>query len=560
MSSHSLKKRKELGAYYTPAHLSQVLSNWAVRNSNDVILEPSFGGCGFLEAIVSTLTTLGCKNPEKQVFGADIDAEAFGFLSEKLGSMIDLKQGHFIHGDFLKLTPNTFKKSEFDVVIGNPPYVSLHNMPEEQKKTCTDSLSISSFAEKSIGRNASLWAFFLIHSLQFIKNGGRIAWVLPSSVLHTDYAKNILAIHQKHFKKIKLIKLYERFFQYMGADEVSIILVAEDFQKEHLNKKTKIEYCHAEDVISLKNCFQTNDSTFSFHQNYKFNIIPFETAINYIKLEDDLLSKKLGGLCKVTIGMVTGDNKTFIINSDQQKEFNLSSSYLKPVVRKFSQLKGLNHTRTKHLENKKNNESCLLVCPRNLRKKFSPIRSYLAKVTKQNRKNNKTFPKRLNWYYPDDGLYPDAFFTYMIDCNPRMVLNEDKINCTNSIHRLYFINSLSESQKKAISISLLSSFSQLSAELEGRSYGSGVLKLEPSAVKNLKLLYSDELTSAFVDIYDEVNQLISENQHAQARAIVDNVICQCLSLPIEIFKQFSHSIRILKEDRYKGLHTQQRDS
>ena len=58
---------------------------------------------------------------------------------------------------------------------------------------------------------------------------------------------------------------------------------------------------------------------------------------------------------------------------------------------------------------------------------------------------------------------------------------------------MYFNDDISTLQQKAVVLSLHSSFSQLSAEFEGSAYGSGVLKLEPSEVKRLRLLLPEKL-------------------------------------------------------------------
>ncbi|MCO7068727.1 N-6 DNA methylase, partial [Vibrio paracholerae] len=109
----------------------------------------------------------------------------------------------FIQNDFISVQPSDFSVNEFDVVLGNPPYVSMHNMTEKQREACEKVLHNSPFSGLTMGRNASLWAFFLLHSLSFIKEGGRVAWVLPSSLLHADYAKRLLAIHKRHFYSVK---------------------------------------------------------------------------------------------------------------------------------------------------------------------------------------------------------------------------------------------------------------------------------------------------------------------------------------------------------------------
>jgi adenine-specific DNA-methyltransferase len=61
--SRALAERRILGAYYTPERLSQMPSDWAIRAPDDTVLEPSFGGCGFLATARTTLARLGCANP-----------------------------------------------------------------------------------------------------------------------------------------------------------------------------------------------------------------------------------------------------------------------------------------------------------------------------------------------------------------------------------------------------------------------------------------------------------------------------------------------------------------
>ena len=50
--------------------------------------------------------------------------------------------------------------------------------------------------------------------------------------------------------------------------------------------------------------------------------------------------------------------------------------------------------------------------------------------------------------------------------------------------------------RRAMCLSLHSSYSQLSAEFEGRQYGSGVLKLEPSEAKRVAFAFNEALVAA----------------------------------------------------------------
>jgi hypothetical protein len=74
------ERRRRLGLFYTPPTVISILVDWAVRTSAETILEPSFGGCGFLEKSLERLRRLGASPVGAQVFGCDIAPEAFGYL------------------------------------------------------------------------------------------------------------------------------------------------------------------------------------------------------------------------------------------------------------------------------------------------------------------------------------------------------------------------------------------------------------------------------------------------------------------------------------------------
>ena len=179
-------ERRELGIFYTPSEATRILCNWAIRTPVDLVLEPSFGACGFLEASRSRLRELASSNPTENLFGCDIDPRAFSeFLIPKFddGNLA----ARFKNLDFLSITPEEFPVNAFDAIIGNPPYVSHHNISALRKKALADLMSL----DIPMDSKASLWAYFIVHSLKFLKVGGRIAWILPSSFLHADYSQPI---------------------------------------------------------------------------------------------------------------------------------------------------------------------------------------------------------------------------------------------------------------------------------------------------------------------------------------------------------------------------------
>jgi len=95
---------------------------------------------------------------------------------------------------------------------------------------------------------------------------------------------------------------------------------------------------------------------------------------------------------------------------------------------------------------------------------------------------------------------------------PRIILNSAEAVCTNSIHRIYFKEDLSETMRKAIILSLWSTYGQISAEIEGRTYGSGVLKLEPSEASKLVVFLPKKLHHKSVGaLWKKVGKLREQN-------------------------------------------------
>jgi adenine-specific DNA-methyltransferase len=72
---------------------------------------------------------------------------------------------------------------------------------------------------------------------------------------------------------------------------------------------------------------------------------------------------------------------------------------------------------------------------------------------------------------------PSAFMTYCSSEHPRVVLNEVGAFHTNTVHGLTATGELNAAE---IAARFLNSLTLLSVELVGRSYGGGVLKLEPT--------------------------------------------------------------------------------
>lgn len=496
-SSQALTQR-ELGAYYTPSVLASLLAKWAIRSCNEHVLEPGFGGCGFLQAAVDRLSELGSLSPKNQLYGCDIDPQAFAYLSQNLG-VLSIER-RYILSDFVTVFPQSFSAQVFDVVIGNPPYVSLHNMSANQKASI---LAWKKITGIKINGRASLWAYFVLHAMSFLKPGGRMAWVLPGSFLEADYATSLREDIAASFEEVIAIQLTERMFLSVGAEERTVILLCSGFGG--LSKGIQISHCTSADQLdsAIASKSQVNSSLDKPIALRQLHAALDERSI-YNTLSNSTDAVSLGDLCKVLIGTVTGANRFFIMSPSRAKLHHLGERNLKPILSKFAHIQGAQISGVDIEDWQSQDKPCLLFHLPDMRISQAAA-NYVATFPENERQQNSTFRRRKDWLRADDGRIPHAFFSYMMHDGPRMVLNNVAINATNSIHRVFFNPLISQQTRKLVVISLCSTFSQLSAEYVGRSYGSGVLKIEPSEANRIRLFLpkdksAEQTNAAFLQI------------------------------------------------------------
>lgn len=516
-------EKKRLGAYYTPSALSDVLADWAIRSASEMVLEPSFGGCGFLKSAADRLQDLGARTWNAHLYGCDIDKRAFEFLSKTFGGLVDLS--HFSHCDFLSFSGAKGWPGSFDVVLGNPPYVPYQNIPATDRAVAIERLRDAGI---KLDLRSSLWAYFVALGLTYLSVNGRIAWVLPGSLIQANYAKGLRELINSSFTRTHCFLIKERLFLYEGTDEQTVVLLADDYHKPEEISGADIALTTVKDVSELQSKIEDWDEG-----RLKSEIIQKGSASHGLLQQESSFSvlmkstscKRLGDYVNVRIGLVTGDNRYFVLSPDEARARNLHLNSLRPVVAKFSSARGVLFDDEDHRIDKTENRRCLLVHANDRPAPSDGVERYLADYPQEKIETVSTYRKRKNWFETDDKRPPDAFLPVMCHLGPRLVLNAAQINCTNTLYRVYFKTKNSSTERKLLCISIMSTFSQISAELEGRQYGSGVLKHEPREAEQIRVLMPNISDWRSVDrTFKEINTLVRQGELEVARLAADDFL------------------------------------
>jgi len=84
----------------------------------------------------------------------------------------------------------------FDMIVGNPPWLSSKAMPAGQKKNVRALLKV--FAGFEVKGQMDLSLFFTIMALQFIRKQGQLGFLLPGKLLQAQYAEGFRSYMEHH--------------------------------------------------------------------------------------------------------------------------------------------------------------------------------------------------------------------------------------------------------------------------------------------------------------------------------------------------------------------------
>jgi adenine-specific DNA-methyltransferase len=503
-------RRRALGIYYTPRSAAALLAKWAIRDSNDYVLEPSFGGCTILEAAVNQLRNLGCQQPSKQLYGFDVDESAFGHLRRVLGKS---RHDNFALQDFLTVNPN---RTIVDAVIANPPFISYHRMAPEQRESVRTWRSRYS---PQFAMTASLWAYFLTHSMSFLRAGGRMAFVLPFAAYSSDYSQPILEMLQTRFCAVAVYRVRAQLFIQAGAEERTVILLADGYRDNSGVSSTRFDRA-VEDIRELGHLLETNNSSDPLidKRGPGTSISPEDPMLSVVSAALDRGDVvRLEDVVTTKIGEVVGDTRYFVKTREEWENLRIPEKYLHPLLTRMRQTAGIRLT--KREATNLYGGIPLLLCPENSRS--TRLNEYLSAYPTKLRLSNQTFAKRTPWYLVGYDTSASAFIGSMSHESPRIIWNTAKVSCGNGLYKLR-IRSRSGWGSLLAAVSTTTLF-KLSAELHGRVRGSGALKLEPADVAKLLIPARPSMPTATQgrDLVAQIDGLVRNAEHGSATRLAD---------------------------------------
>jgi adenine-specific DNA methylase len=189
----------------------------------------------------------------------------------------------------------------------------------------------------------------------------------------------------------------------------------------------------------------------------------------------------LAAHASVDVGVVTGKNEFFVLSAEQVDRLGLGGHTV-PVVSRSVHLQGtcLDAAEWRSLAAAGDRVHLLRLGPLDGARPSSRLASYLRRGEASGFHHGYKCSIRDPWYAVPSVWVADAFVFRQIYDFPRVVLNQAGATSTDTIHRLR-----SKAAPGRLVSNVYTHLTAASAEIEGRSYGGGVLELEPTEAERL---------------------------------------------------------------------------
>jgi len=572
------EERHQLGQFYTPKPIAELIVKWAVRSPDDRVLDPGCGSGTFLVEAYKRLAELKLKRSfhelkyvprdvHKQIldqlYGADINEFPAHLTTMNLAmrnpkapstntnvfpeDYFTITPGKKLLAPYKTKTPKGEKQVEvvfkdFDAVVGNPPYTRWGEIPEPTQREIINRIGdvLRSYDLLPIagrrGAEYTMVVFWIAHSMNFLKEGGRLGMIVSDTWLQATYGIRFFRLLCDHFKIHAIIDISARVFPVPLTGSCIIFLEKCGRNEDRESNKIALAYLNVKkggiDVEELLKIVESKNNISLSTEDYDIVIRVYdqrlirnveEPIITLIFNVDDILRKlressyivELGQYFEPTYGNMlytvlytrrvvrtrhagVGGEEFFYLTEERARQHRIPTEFLYPLLPSSRNARFFTFTKDDWDELRKAGGECFLfLCHRSRNQLPREVQDYIRlgeteiRLSKGIHRGEPVSRSRaaearrglrqffVDWY--DLGGVIEAPISVSRGARYRIRFILSRFNVALDDRILALIPrqdvSFSEVELKALLAYLNSSFSQLQAEVRGRTAG-GVALLE----------------------------------------------------------------------------------
>lgn len=467
--------QKLRGGYYTPPDLALFLCRWVKETGAKRILEPSCGDGVFF----SSLAAADCTDAEITAFELDaVEAKRARTRATESG----LRGAIINSGDFLEWAMNGLRSGVglFDAAVGNPPFVRYQYLP-----TAFQVLAEQIFRTLNLPftKHTNAWVPFVLASLALLRPGGRLAMVVPAEIIHVTHAQPLRSYLGRECRRLVVIDPEEIWFS--NTLQGAVILLAEKRSADTQETQGLGIYpVRGREFLRLKPS-QVFDAPVPINGKtvegkWTRALLDSETRslIGEISAHQDV--HRFDEIADVDVGIVTGANKFFLVTDAVVRAYKLQR-WAHPMFGRSEHCPGVIYDAEQHASNAKSGNPTNFLWFRGEQSKITESAEAYIKFGESQRLPGRYKCRiRSPWYSVPSVYATDVGMLKRAHDTPRLILNTLRAYTTDTAYRIR-----SRVAPETLVGCFINPLTALSAEIEGRHYGGGVLELIPSEIERL---------------------------------------------------------------------------
>jgi len=430
------------GGYYTHPEIAAFLLKWVLGINPKSILEPSCGDGVFLRGL-SNLSTNGLESIKAFEIEPTEAKKARHSASEFKKVDVEVVTRDFLGWSLTKL----LNPPQFDAVVGNPPFIRYQYLDSDLQGI---SEQIFRVFHLPFTKHTNAWVPFVISSLVLLRPGGRLAMVVPSELLHILHAESLRTYLSKVCSRVLIFDPQEIWFE--DTLQGAILLLAE-------KKNTQDEHFKGVSIIPTR----SKDFLSENPEDY------FEKA-------------------KYTNGETVKGKWMLALLTSAEREV-LSKAKASSGVYYFNDIAEVEHVPGVIFDEESIKRNRKLGLPTNFLwfsdEKIEDLPELVKKYIRLGEKQeiHKRYKCRIRepWYSVPSVYATSLGMLKRSHDFPRLVFNKAQAYTTDTTYRVRS----KKFNESTLVTSFINSLTALSAEIEGRHYGGGVLELVPSEIRKL---------------------------------------------------------------------------
>ena len=552
--------RRKLGQFRTPPAIASLMADWLIRDGTETVLDPGMGAGALAAAAYKRKRALADQPPLADIHGVDLNELAVVMASTSLALLNHGEPHNLRVDDFLDVTPDEIEPVE--AIISNPPYSRHHELDPIYKER------VNAQAEAEVDGTVSalspMYAYFYYHAADFLAPDGRLSFITPSEFLETGYGESLKRVLTDAFD-IRALVLFDRddeskFDEALTTSLVSFLEKPEGEQSE-LTRIVRVDGNPSEgELLAAIDGDREGETDWGF-----INVVPqaeLEPAEKWTGLFDPLEVETddlvpLSALATVTRGIATGQNDFFCLTRQAVDEWEIDTRYCSKIIRNARSVPGYEYTAADWEADREAGREVWVLY--HLTEFDSETKAGLQPTEAGEDRTLATYAEgadaetteatggivdylryglsddvaahngylarhRSPWYIVDRRDPPPVVVTYMSRGGSRFIENETDARTLSNLHGLYFDVDLTDSEQRALLAYLNSEFASEVVRRSGRTYASGMDKIEPNELEGVPVLDPRGLDSATVAElaarFDDLRAAARENTEQSTEAAI----------------------------------------